>query len=82
VAKKKQKKLVIEFIFDEDTDDDYPRIILRKVRLGKETTLSYSQRSAITEVWGQSDMWHVDIHNDILQVIDEGGSMRYGGYYD
>ena len=74
-----KKKIVLVFEFDEVTeDDDYSYLDLSKIKLGKNTTLSDGERDAVTESWGQSDEWHVNIHNDILHVIDTGDSVRYG----
>lgn len=66
------KKLVLEFIFDEVEEDDYSELELRALRLGEGSTLSPGERRGVTEMWGQSDQWHVDIHNDILNVLDSG----------
>ncbi len=74
-----KKKIVLEFIFDEKYDEefDYYPLELMKIRLGEGTTLTEDERDAIAEGWGQSDFWHVDIHNDILDVIDSGHSVNY-----
>lgn len=75
-------KLVLEFIFEEhrpfpEDEPDYVETSLVVVKLGKGTTLSNEQRESIVETWGQSDRWHVDIHNDLLEVIDTGRSVSY-----
>lgn len=75
-----KKKIVLEFVFDEVEDPYEPGYFLLeldKIKLGKATTMSQEERDGITEHWGQSDQWHVDIHNDILTVIDSGKSIRY-----
>lgn len=76
----KRKKLVLVFEFDEEyfTDEDWTELTLKKIKLDKRTSLSDQERDMIAEEWGQSDQWHVDIHNDILHVIDTGDSVRYG----
>ena len=74
-----KKKIVLEFIFDETVEDEeYTRLDLAKIKLGKGTTLTSDERDSVSEEWGQSDEWHVDIHNDILHVIDTGDSVSYG----
>lgn len=75
-----KKKIVVEFIFDKHRPtmmEDYEELVLRKIKLGKSTTLTDEERDAIAEHWGQSDTWHVDIHNDLLEVIDSGDSISY-----
>lgn len=75
-----RKKIVLEFVFEEEQpypDEDYINNKLVKIKLGKGTTMSEAERDSIAEVWGQSDTWHVDIHNDILEVIDSGSSIHY-----
>ena len=72
-------KIVLEFIFEERQEFDFedPELELVKIKLGKGTTVSEDDRDSIAERWGQSDTWHVDIHNDILDVIDSGDTVRY-----
>lgn len=74
-----KKKIVLEFIFDEEYDEDldYTSLELAKIRLGKGTTLTEAERDSVAETWGQSDFWHVDVHNDILDVVDSGWPARY-----
>lgn len=75
-----KKRIVLVFEFEETVyeDEDWSMLDLTKVKLDKErTTLSESERDSVTEEWGQSDKWHVDIHNDILTVIDTGRSVKY-----
>lgn len=75
-----KKKIVLEFIFEENSeewDPEYVFLELRKIKLGKDKTLTDEERDSIAETWGQSDRWHVDIHNDILDVIDSGHSVEY-----
>ena len=72
-----KKKIVLEFLFEEEQDEDYTTLELRKIKLGKGTTLTEAERDAVTERWGQSDTWHVDIHNDLLDVIDSGHAVSY-----
>lgn len=74
-----KKKIVLEFVFDEEYDEDfdYTELKLAKIKLGKGTTLTGQERYAVTEHWGQSDFWHVEVHNDILDVVDSGESIHY-----
>lgn len=73
-----KKRIVLVFEFDEIDEGDYINLDLRKLRLDKDrTTLTGDERDMVTEDWGQSDTWHVDIHNDILNVIDSGRSVSY-----
>ncbi len=75
-----KKKIVVEFHFEEwvePGDPEYTTLELSKIKLGKDTTLTETERDAVAEHWGQSDTWHVDIHNDLLDVIDSGDSVRY-----
>jgi len=76
---KPKVKIVLEFIFEEDQEFDWedPTLELVKIKLGKGTTATDEDRDDIAERWGQSDTWHVDIHNDILDVIDSGNAVRY-----
>lgn len=74
-----KKKIVLVFEFEETvyTDENCTDLSLSKIKLGKNTTLSSKERDQVTEVWGQSDRWHVDVHNDILEIISSGDSVRY-----
>jgi hypothetical protein len=74
-----KKKLVVVFEFEEEQEfpDEPPRLELSKLKLGKSTTLTAEERSGITESWGQSDTWHVDIHNDLLRVMRSGVPATY-----
>lgn len=73
-----KKRIVLVFEFDEVDEGDYVDLDLRKIKMDKErTTLTGDERDLVTEHWGQSDTWHVDIHNDILNVIDSGQSVSY-----
>jgi hypothetical protein len=75
-----KKRIVLVFEFEEEVyeDEDWSDLNLTKIKLDKErTTLSDGERDSVAERWGQSDEWHVDIHNDILDVIDTGRSVKY-----
>lgn len=73
------KKIVLEFIFDERVRDvgDFVDLVLKDIKISDSTTLSKYERQVIAEHWGQSDSWHVDIHNDILDVIYNGKAVGY-----
>lgn len=75
-----KKRIVLVFEFEETyfSDEDYTDLSLSKIKLDKDrTTLSADERDGVAEEWGQSDTWHVDIHNDLLEVIDSGRSVKY-----
>ncbi len=76
-----KKKIVLEFIFDTsipyEDEPDYIRTELRKIKLGKDTTMTADERGEVAEEAGQSDFWQVDVHNDIFSVIDSGRTIKY-----
>ena len=69
------KKLELEFIFDEQVDDDYTRLELKDIRTGPGTTLTEEERQTVAEIWAQSDSYWADSYwadtcSEILNVID------------
>lgn len=74
-----KKKIVLVFEFDEEyyEDEYWTNLSLRKIKLGKGTTMSDAERDRVAEEAGQSDFWQVDVHNDIFHVIDTGLPIKY-----
>lgn len=74
-----KKKIVLVFEFDEEyyEDEDWTELSLRKIKLGKGTTMSDAERDRVAEEAEQSDFWQVSVHNDLFHVIDTGDSVRY-----
>ena len=65
-----KKKLVVEIIFEEITeDDDYTYLEVTEVRRGKESNLTEGEMGALGEDVAQSDEWQVDRWIDIQAVL-------------
>lgn len=70
------KKLVIEIIFDEVTEDDYTYLEVTEIRRGKKSELTDGEFRNLGENVGQSDEWQVDRWIDIQQVLGGAKSVK------
>lgn len=67
------KRITIEFVFDEEVEDDHTFFNLRGVNLVPALTdIGKSECYNIAESWAQSDRYWVDTCNEIIGVIAEG----------
>lgn len=77
-----KKKLVIEIIFDEiteeytDPEDNYTYLEVKEIRRGKKTTLTEGEMDSLGEEVGQSDRWQVDRWIDIQEVLGGRKSVK------
>jgi hypothetical protein len=73
MAKKKQKKIVVEFVFDIEVEDDWENPVISEIGLVS-TDFTEDELSGIGETIAQTDHWQVDVWNSIQTVL--GGDSK------
>jgi len=68
-----QKKIVVEFVFDIEVEDDWENPVIREIGL-VETDFSEGELEGIGETIAQTDHWQVDVWNNIQTVL--GGESK------